>query len=62
MPLQRYVSKPKSRYKTIPLRKETYVQLKQEKIKFQQNFGRELSWDELIELLLEFKRIIVNDE
>jgi len=62
VPLQRYVYKPKSRYKTIPLKKETYLRLKQEKLKFQQNFGRELSWDELVELLLEFKNIIVNDE
>ncbi|GAB6103189.1 hypothetical protein JCM16138_24120 [Thermococcus atlanticus] len=60
--MQRYVSKSKSRYKTIPLKRETYLHLKQEKIKFQQNFGRQLSWDELVELLLEFKKIIVNDE
>jgi len=61
---QRYLSKPctRSRYKTIPLKKETYSILKQEKRKLQQNFGREISWDELIFMLLELKKMIVNDE
>ncbi len=54
--------KPRSRYKTIPLKKETYLRLKQEKLKLQQNFGYEFSWDEIVELLLEFKKTIVNDE
>jgi len=58
----KYLKKGESRYKTIPLTKETYVLLKQEKLRFQENFGRKISWDELIELLLDFKHMVVNDE
>ncbi|MPW39306.1 hypothetical protein GBV73_06355 [Thermococcus sp. 101 C5] len=47
------VNKRKSRYKTIPLHPDTYLLLKREKEKLQKNFGRELSWDELIFLLFE---------
>jgi len=54
--------KKKSRYKTIPLHPDTYFLLKREKEKLQKNFGRELSWDELIFLLFELKKMLVNDE
>ncbi|WP_456326934.1 hypothetical protein [Palaeococcus sp. (in: euryarchaeotes)] len=57
-----FSEKEKSRYKTIPLTKRTYALLKQEKLRYQENFGRKISWDELIELLLDFKRVVVNDE
>jgi len=56
------VNKKKSRYKTIPLHPDTYFLLKREKEKLQKNFGRELSWDELIFLLFELKKMLVNDE
>jgi len=52
----------KSRYKTIPLYPKTYLLLKQEKNKLEENFGRKLSWDELIFILLEFERMLINDE
>ncbi|WP_158508410.1 hypothetical protein [Thermococcus barophilus] len=57
-----YESKPRSRYKTIPLKIETYLHLKQEKLRLEENFGRKLSWDELIEMLIEFKDMIINDK
>lgn len=54
--------KYRSRYKTIPLKKETYRLLELEKRKLQTNFGREISWDELVFMLFELKRLLVNDE
>lgn len=52
----------KTRYKTVPLHTDTYLLLKNEKEKLEKNFGRTISWDELIYLLFEFKKMIVKDE
>ncbi|RLF83277.1 hypothetical protein DRN44_01505 [Thermococci archaeon] len=52
----------KSQYKTIPLYPKTYLLLKQEKNKLEENFGRKLSWDDLIFILLEFEKMLINDE